>query len=161
MDEFNEDGRDLHASQAAWDRFGATLTKWMARHDISIAQLHRRSGLDRKTLSRLREGGATSYFKSTPRKLEDALGWRRGAVEAVLEADDLDVDDEAAVDRLVLPELADAEARARAQGQVRVRHGDEFDAWVEVASDDELVDRLNRISQEMVERRRAAEREND
>jgi hypothetical protein len=168
MDHVIEDGRDLHAPRDAWERLASVLKSWMRREGVSIAQLHRSSNLDRKTLSRLRDAESTSYWRASLETLERALGWRQGAVRAVLEADDLDVDDQAAIDQLVLPtgrardldqDARDRAAEARAQGLTRDARYQQVDDLFDGMTQDEKEEYLLRLTRKVLEERRAAEAE--
>lgn len=91
-DEVYEDGRDLHAPLESWTRFAEVMGQRMSDRRLSKAELHRQSGLDRKTITKLQRGEQASYFLASIGKLEDALGWPRGTVRAFLEQPDQPID---------------------------------------------------------------------
>lgn len=91
-DEVYEDGRDLHAPWESWTRFAEVMGQRMSDRRLSKAELHRQSGLDRKTITKLQRGEQASYFLASIGKLEDALGWPRGTVKAFLEQPDRPMD---------------------------------------------------------------------
>lgn len=97
------DGGKLHATRTEWLRLAAVVTASRKRAGYSsMATLARAGRMSTSTVSSIERAASDAYWTQSIDKLEDALRWRRGAAKDVLEAEDLDVDDQDAVDELVL-----------------------------------------------------------